>query len=155
MPPAIGTLLATKLLHQCLMFLRKQKVRLAPLMRRGMTSRGCTPGCHAAEGHEAFWEEGVALIGRTHMRKTLHEISKEYGIPPATLRSAIFRRKLRAEKVGGIRMIDDEGTSFQHYLLTYAPRGDDLFDDPLVLERVSTSSMHDTADAANQSARTT
>ncbi len=71
------------------------------------------------------------------MRKTLYEISSEYGIPPATLRSAIFRGKLLAEKAGGIWMINDEGSSFRHYLLTYAPRGDDLFDEPFVRERVS------------------
>jgi len=89
------------------------------------------------------------------MRKTVHEISKEYGIPPATLRSAIFRGKLLADKVGGIRMIDDEGSSFRHYLLTYAPRGDDLLDDPFVLEQDRASSRHERADEANQRARTT
>jgi hypothetical protein len=115
---------------------------------------GCTSGGYTAQEHEACWEEGVALIGRTSMRKTLHEISKDYGIPPATLRSAIFRGKLLSEKVGGIRMIDDEGSSFQHYLLTYAPRGDDLFDEPFVRQRVSPSSMHERADAANQRAST-
>jgi hypothetical protein len=88
------------------------------------------------------------------MRKTVHEISKEYGIPPATLRSAIFRGKLLAEKVGGIRMIDDEGSSFRHYLLTYTPRGEDLFDDALLLEQIATSRMHKKADPARQRART-
>jgi hypothetical protein len=88
------------------------------------------------------------------MRKTVHEISKDYGIPPATLRSAIFRGKLLAEKVGGIRMIDDEGSSFRHYLLTYAPRRDDLFDDPLLLEQGATSSMHKKTEAAHQRAST-
>ncbi len=87
------------------------------------------------------------------MRKTVHEISKEYGIPPATLRSAIFRGKLLADKVGGIRMIDDESSSFRLYLLTYAPRGDDLFDDPLVLERGRALRLRERADAAHQRPR--
>jgi hypothetical protein len=87
------------------------------------------------------------------MRKTLHEISKDYGIPPATLRSAIFRGKLHAEKVGGIRMIDDEGSNFRHYLLTYAPRGDDLFDEPLLLEQGAPSNLHKKAEMRHTNAQ--
>jgi hypothetical protein len=71
------------------------------------------------------------------MRKTLHEISREFGIPSTTLRSAIFRGKLLAEKAGGIWMINDEGSSFRQYLLTYAPRSDDLFGASGVRERIS------------------
>jgi hypothetical protein len=119
-----------------------------------MTSRGCTRDRYETREQQACWKEGVALIGRIDMRKTVHEISKDYGIPPATLRSAIFRGKLLAEKVGGIRMIDDEGSSFRHYLLTYAPRRDDLFDDPLLLEQGATSSMHKKTEAAHQRAST-
>src|SRR5947209_3062439 len=119
-----------------------------------MTSRGATSDRHETREQKACWKEGVALIGRIDMRKTVHEISKDYGIPPATLRSAIFRGKLLAEKVGGIRMIDDEGSSFRHYLLTYAPRGDDLFDDALIVEQGRAVALHERADAVHQRTRT-
>jgi chromosome partitioning protein len=53
------------------------------------------------------------------MRKALREIELEYGIPPTTLRAAIHRGILKAEKVGGIRMVDDESASFKEYLAGY------------------------------------
>jgi chromosome partitioning protein len=56
------------------------------------------------------------------MRKTLREIEQEYSIPTATLRAAIHRGMLRAEKAGGIRLIDDESDSFQTYVADYRGR---------------------------------
>jgi chromosome partitioning protein len=56
------------------------------------------------------------------MRKTLHEIELEHKIPTSTLRAAIHRRLLKAEKVGGIRMVDDESDSFRAYLAEYRSR---------------------------------
>ncbi len=56
------------------------------------------------------------------MRKTLHEIEAEHGIPTSTLRAAIHRGILGAEKVGGIRMVDDESRSFKTYLADYKSR---------------------------------
>ncbi|HEX2913482.1 MAG TPA: ParA family protein [Chloroflexia bacterium] len=53
------------------------------------------------------------------MRKALREIEMEYGIPSTTLRAAIHRNILKAEKVGGIRMVDDESASFKEYLSNY------------------------------------
>ena len=48
-----------------------------------MTSRGATSDRHETREQKACWKEGVALIGRIDMRKTVHEISKDYGIPPS------------------------------------------------------------------------
>lgn len=56
------------------------------------------------------------------MRKTLKEIEQEYFIPAATLRAAISRGLLRAEKAGGIRMIEDSGSDFKHYLSEFKSR---------------------------------
>ncbi len=56
------------------------------------------------------------------MRKTLHEIHTHYNIPPGTLRSAISRGQIEADKVGGINFIDDEGDSFQRFLVQYRSR---------------------------------
>ncbi|NWJ46958.1 MAG: ParA family protein [Chloroflexi bacterium] len=56
------------------------------------------------------------------MRKTLHEIELEHRIPTSTLRAAIHRGILRAEKVGGIRMVDDQSDSFKTYLAEYKSR---------------------------------
>jgi len=60
--------------------------------------------------------------GNNKMRKTLKEIEQEYFIPAATLRAAISRGLLRAEKAGGIRMIDDTGSDFKHYLSEFKSR---------------------------------
>ncbi|HEX2910560.1 MAG TPA: hypothetical protein VH186_07105 [Chloroflexia bacterium] len=56
------------------------------------------------------------------MRKTLYEVSLQHSIPANTLRVAIHRGLLDAEKVGHIRMIDDEGESFKKYLAQYNAR---------------------------------
>jgi chromosome partitioning protein len=56
------------------------------------------------------------------MRKTLREVEQEYGIPTATLRAAIHRGLLRAEKAGGIRMVDDESNDFKSYMAEYKSR---------------------------------
>lgn len=53
------------------------------------------------------------------MRKALREIEVEYGIPSTTLRAAIHRGILQAQKIGGIRMLDDEGDNFREYLAGY------------------------------------
>ena len=56
------------------------------------------------------------------MRKTLFEISHEHTISSSTLRVAIHRGLLEADKVGHIRMVDDEGESFKKYLAQYNAR---------------------------------
>ena len=56
------------------------------------------------------------------MRKTLHEISVEYNIPVGTLRSAIHREQIQADKSGGTRFIDDESANFREYLKNYNPK---------------------------------
>lgn len=50
------------------------------------------------------------------MRKTLYEISQEYKITSNTLRVAIHRGLLEAEKIGHIRMVDDSSENFKKYL---------------------------------------
>jgi chromosome partitioning protein len=56
------------------------------------------------------------------MRKTLREIEQEHGVPTATLRAAIHRGVIEAEKAGGIRLIDDESKNFKGYLAEYKSR---------------------------------
>ncbi len=53
------------------------------------------------------------------MRKALREIELDYGISPNTLRAAIHRGNLKAEKIGGIRMVDDASDNFKEYLAGY------------------------------------
>ena len=56
------------------------------------------------------------------MEKLLIEIETQYHIPRGTLRSAISRKQVRAAKRGGILVVDDADTSFQHFLIHYQPR---------------------------------
>ncbi|NWJ97785.1 MAG: hypothetical protein HXX20_18545 [Chloroflexi bacterium] len=56
------------------------------------------------------------------MRKTLYEISHEHNIPSNTLRVAIHRGVIEADKVGHIRMIEDESENFKTYLAQYNAR---------------------------------
>jgi hypothetical protein len=56
------------------------------------------------------------------MRKTLYELSQEHKIPSNTLRVAIHRGLIEADKVGHIRMIDDESENFKKYLAQYNAR---------------------------------
>lgn len=56
------------------------------------------------------------------MNRLLQEIEEIYGIPTGTMRAAISNKRVRAGKVGRIRVIDDEEDSFLRFKANYHPR---------------------------------
>jgi hypothetical protein len=56
------------------------------------------------------------------MLLVLFDIERKHGIPPGTMRSAISRGIVQAEKKGGIVMVDDENPTFIAFKQSYRPR---------------------------------
>ena len=52
----------------------------------------------------------------------LAEIKEKHGIPPGTMRSAISRGVVTADKKGSIVRVDDEDPRFVAFQQTYRPR---------------------------------
>jgi hypothetical protein len=56
------------------------------------------------------------------MKLVLLQIKRKYNIPPGTMRSAISRGVVVAEKEGKILMVDDQGETFLAFHQHYRPR---------------------------------
>lgn len=60
--------------------------------------------------------------GKVPMKLVLLQIERMYNIPPGTMRSAISRHVVKAEKEGKILLVDDQEPTFLAFCQQYRPR---------------------------------